>query len=173
MKSPKKIQYKKEYYIRTKKQRERYYSNKKEILNKARIYYLQNRSKILKRTKDKYHADEIKFKENKDFRKIYLKRLEDIRIAHERRNRVERKEVLEAFPKIECQKCGFKDTRALQIDHINGGGNKERKSFRNPSKYYEHIKSHVDNYQLLCANCNWIKKHEEKEARKTKKYQSA
>ena len=107
MKSPKKIQYKKEYYIRTKKQRERYYSNKKEILNKARIYYLQNRSKILKRTKDKYHADEIKFKENKDFRKIYLKRLEDIRIAHERRNRVERKEDLEAFPKIECQKCGW------------------------------------------------------------------
>ena len=64
-----------------------------------------------------------------------------------------------------CTSCGFFDRRALQIDHVNGGGNKERKLFRHG--YYEKIldaiKEGVNKYQLLCANCNWIKRYEKKE----------
>ncbi len=61
-----------------------------------------------------------------------------------------------------CVLCGFSDTRALQIDHIRGGGLKERKK-RNLST----IRSRIVNmpavearkdYQILCANCNYIKK---------------
>jgi len=57
--------------------------------------------------------------------------------------------------------CGFTDIRALQIDHINGGGTKEFKQ-KNSGGIYKHIlglpldKVHV-NYQILCANCNRIK----------------
>jgi len=40
-----------------------------------------------------------------------------------------------------CVRCGFSDIRALQIDHIK------------------------NKYQLLCANCNWIKRYEDKEKR--------
>jgi hypothetical protein len=55
-----------------------------------------------------------------------------------------------------CSKCGISDPRVLQIDHKNGGGNKERKKFGTSQIYYRIIKK-PQNYQLLCANCNWIK----------------
>ena len=58
---------------------------------------------------------------------------------------------------------GCRDIRCLQIDHVNGGGLKERHSFSG-SKYasvvLSKIRSGSKEYQLLCANCNWIKKHE-------------
>jgi len=50
----------------------------------------------------------------------------------------------------------------LQIDHINNNGHKERKSFKNTYRHYEYIlkqiKTGSKDYQLLCANCNWIKR---------------
>jgi len=64
-----------------------------------------------------------------------------------------------------CIRCGFSDIRALQIDHVNGGGNKELKAWAyNRRKYYQMVFDNSDGkYQLLCANCNWIKKSENKE----------
>lgn len=63
-----------------------------------------------------------------------------------------------------CIECGFSDVRALQIDHVNGGGTKEMKDFKgNYNRYYKNVILSVNNnenkYQLLCANCNWIKRH--------------
>lgn len=64
-----------------------------------------------------------------------------------------------------CSNCGFSDIRALQIDHVNGGGsNKERN--RNSSYYKKVAKSIEKNekeFQILCANCNWIKRWEKGE----------
>lgn len=69
-----------------------------------------------------------------------------------------------------CIKCGFSDIRALQIDHINGGGSKERKSGGYVGNFHKHVLRSVLNqenkYQLLCANCNWIKRVENKEQKK-------
>ena len=70
-----------------------------------------------------------------------------------------------------CVRCGFSDIRALQIDHINGGGYIERKSYpTNPKKYYSDIllsiKKEEGKYQLLCANCNWIKRFENNETKR-------
>jgi predicted nucleic acid-binding Zn ribbon protein len=48
----------------------------------------------------------------------------------------------------------------LQIDHVNGNGNKERNF--NKYNYYKYILNKIKNYskdyQLMCANCNLIKK---------------
>lgn len=69
-----------------------------------------------------------------------------------------------------CVKCGFDDKRALQIDHINGGGSKERKKMGLNGSFHSHVlKSFIEKenkYQLLCANCNWIKRFENNEVRK-------
>jgi hypothetical protein len=66
-----------------------------------------------------------------------------------------------------CVKCGFSDIRALQIDHLNGGGCKEYQAARNSYDYYrkilEKVKAGSKEYQVLCANCNTIKKHVNKE----------
>lgn len=65
----------------------------------------------------------------------------------------------------ECIKCGFTDPRALQVDHINGSGHKDRKAIK--GVFYTTVIQSVLNkevkYQLLCANCNWIKRYENKE----------
>ncbi len=69
-----------------------------------------------------------------------------------------------------CVKCGFDDARALQIDHVKGGGHKERKEqrFLGGGKTYHleviaSVESGEGKYQLLCANCNWIKRSENNE----------
>lgn len=69
-----------------------------------------------------------------------------------------------------CKRCGNRDYRVLQIDHIDGGGAEERRSFG--VNYFKAIPLRVldertrPNYQLLCANCNWIKRVERQEWRK-------
>lgn len=92
------------------------------------------------------------FKNCKNYQKIYLRNL--------------RKSVLEALGG-KCIKCGFADIRALQIDHINGGGSKERKNLGTGGSFHKQVlKSFIANenkYQLLCANCNWIKRFENNE----------
>jgi len=60
--------------------------------------------------------------------------------------------------------CGFDDFRALQIDHINGGGSSERKTLKKDSLYREVLKDNTNKYQLLCANCNSIKRIENNES---------
>lgn len=59
------------------------------------------------------------------------------------------------------------DIRCLQIDHINGGGTKERKQFSNYVVYKRYVLSQLKigskDYQLLCAYCNWLKRVKSKE----------
>jgi len=63
-----------------------------------------------------------------------------------------------------CVICGFSDIRALQIDHINGGGHKKKiEKDHQISLYHEVLKDDGSTYQLLCANCNWIKRAENNE----------
>jgi len=66
----------------------------------------------------------------------------------------------------ECVKCGMRDLRCLQLDHINGGGNTDNVN-RTSSSYNKLLKNPQELFmklQLLCANCNWIKRYEEHEA---------
>ena len=79
--------------------------------------------------------------------------------------------VIDPFKVIEkyggqCSRCGFSDIRALQIDHVNGGGCQEIKR-HTLSGYYKKVMDNKNGkYQLLCANCNWIKRYENGECRK-------
>lgn len=71
---------------------------------------------------------------------------------------------------FKCIKCGFSDIRALQIDHINGGGAKEQKTMNGNKGVYRYYRDHPKEtkkkLQILCANCNWIKRHVNNENRK-------
>ena len=61
---------------------------------------------------------------------------------------------------------GCKDTRCLQIDHKFGGGSRERKQLGGDAQrkiYKAVLQDEVGKFQLLCANCNWIKRAENKE----------
>lgn len=62
-----------------------------------------------------------------------------------------------------CNRCGFSDKRALQFDHVNGGGYADRKKHRGQAMYRNILSTAGAGFQVLCANCNWIKKHEDRE----------
>lgn len=66
-----------------------------------------------------------------------------------------------------CCRCSFGNKKALQIDHVFGGGNQEHDEIKN---HYSFLKKVLEDtgglYQILCANCNWIKRAEKLEHRK-------
>lgn len=80
------------------------------------------------------------------------------------RTRQLRQDVLKALGG-QCGLCGFDDWRALQIDHVNGNGSKDRARFLNKDQFYRAVIAEPDAYQCLCSNCNWIKRYEQGEHR--------
>ncbi len=102
-------------------------------------------------------------------KKYYKNNLEERREYYKLNARKYRlKTRLELLKKLgnKCKHCGISDFRVLQIDHVNGGGSKELKGVikgQGRAKYYKHILKNKKDYQILCANCNWIKRHEEGE----------
>ena len=152
MRTKRKIEYDRRYYREHKKEisvrvKAFYYSHRKEIAAYGKKYYDQNKDRL----KDVWNTRQ---------RKRYLlhrdSMLEWQRIHHQRM----RIEILELLGGCFCKECGFSDWRALQIDHIEGGGHEERK------KQKEIVKKNPERYQVLCANCNWIKKYEKGESSK-------
>lgn len=80
-----------------------------------------------------------------------------------------REKVLEFFGgKCMNPKClvpgGCSDKRCLQIDHIKAVG---KHRLIGAELYFDILENPNSKqiYQLLCANCNWIKRHENKETR--------
>jgi hypothetical protein len=78
-----------------------------------------------------------------------------------------RLEILELLGGARCCKCGFTDWRALQIDHIHGNGKGDSMTKGGNTNLWSlrgWLKNHPEEsrgiYQVLCANCNWIKRHE-------------
>lgn len=80
---------------------------------------------------------------------------------YQRRKRKELRDAVLNLLGRSCRKCGFVDERALQVDHINGGGRQE--SLRGHMTMYRKILQNPVGYQVLCANCNWIKRYENRE----------
>jgi hypothetical protein len=59
-----------------------------------------------------------------------------------------------------CTRCGFKDVRALTLDHVLNNGAKERAEIGERGVYKRAIEGHESEYQILCMNCQFIKRVE-------------
>jgi len=123
-------------------------------------YAKKNRKKLSEYSLEYYYKNNLKEYQRDWYKKNLLENREKRRKNNEKR-RLEI--IIEMGSK--CKHCGYdKDIRALQIDHVNGQGNKERKSFgHSQSALNKKVRSEPVKYQLLCANCNWIKRYEQKE----------
>lgn len=66
-----------------------------------------------------------------------------------------------------CKHCGFSDIRALSIDHINGGGRQHRNEIKRNcgTDFYRWLRdnNHPDGFQVLCYNCQIIKRFDNNE----------
>lgn len=155
--------YKAEYQLRKKYFKEygkkRYQGHKKEYNERSKLWarnHPEKSKEINKRCRDKH-------------RKEYNLRVKE----YSKRKREETK--LELFKLLGGQCMNpyglhdkpFTDIRCLQIDHVHGGGVKELHSITNRWQYHlkilREIQAGSKDYQLLCANCNWIKKVENHE----------
>lgn len=68
---------------------------------------------------------------------------------------------------IKCSRCGFTDERALSLDHINGDGCVLREQTKcSKTAQYAKNNGYPDNLQVLCMNCQYIKRDENKEYRR-------
>lgn len=131
----------------------------------------------LSKTQIKYRRySKVKLSKLRSFKKNeYLSQREYAKRNPEKINgylKKERNATVEALGG-KCIQCGFDDKRALQIDHIDGGGSKERKERNFKGSFNKHVLQSFlkgeNKYQLLCANCNWIKRSVNNEMNKSKK----
>lgn len=95
------------------------------------------------------------------YEKRHRSRLNVMKTAHRARVKAKLFELMGG----RCVRCGFEDIRALQVDHVNGVPAGLRRVPQNPHrggyKLYLAIlagKYALEDFQLLCANCNWIKR---------------
>lgn len=117
-------------------------------------YYKKNREKMneLQREWKKRNPDKVK----------------ESLARHYKTVRQLREKVIEFMGGV-CIRCGYKeDIRALQIDHIHPIGYTSRKDRKNKERgrmLYLKILDHPEligvKYQVLCANCNTIKRFED------------
>lgn len=145
-----------------------------------REYYKKNKDRILKRrkelvtleSKEKQHARGILFYSKNRERILELAKIKNkpyyeskkLYFSQKRKELItKRREELINLYGGKCVKCGYSDHRALQFDHINGDGSIDKKNGIRNVKLYNEIKNNRNRFQLLCANCNWIKRYENNE----------
>lgn len=124
--------------------------------------------------RERYLASKRKWARKKAKDPVYSeKRREDHRRferKHKKRRAVEKKafRLRTRFEMIalmggKCVKCGFSDHRALQVDHINASDTKWIDNKLGGYVFYRQLlrgEYDLSEFQLLCANCNWIKRWE-------------
>jgi len=73
------------------------------------------------------------------------------------RSREIRLEVIDYYSngEMKCKECGENNIEFLEIDHIDGGGNKHKKEEKYTNLYhYLKRNNFPDGYQILCSSCN-------------------
>ena len=121
----------------------------------------ERRREIKRISEAKRRADPNKLQKQKEYQKKYRKSYNKERgreLAKQRRFE-QRLEVIKYYGG-RCSCCGESDPCFLAIDHINGGGNKHRKSLGQAHcitpRWY--IKNNFPKgFQVLCHNCNMAK----------------
>lgn len=109
-------------------------------------YRLKNKEKIsaYKKTKKYKILNKLNREKNKEKRKLT--------------NLKYKLDAFNAYGGAFCSCCGEKEVYFLAIDHVNGGGRKERKkSGRHGHHMYRWLKknNYPDCYRVLCHNCNF------------------
>lgn len=95
------------------------------------------------------------------------KRVKIMKGSHKFHNRqIER--IFHILNQFECQNCGISDKRFLEIDHIAGQGNRKLKTLPGRASqerryYIKHPQQCREDLQILCSNCNQLKKEERME----------
>lgn len=138
----------------------------------ARQYRQKNREKL--REYQRNYFAKIREKRALQLHMGYLRNREEKLQKAKERGWLAKFKVLEYYGggKCACVRCSYDDIRALTIDHINGGGQKQRKESRvipSGTHFYSYLikQNYPKGFQTLCTNCQRIKQFENKEWRQS------
>ncbi len=74
------------------------------------------------------------------------------------RNLLLREKVINHYGGHECVNCDETFKEVLVLDHMNGGGEQERKTYRGNSLFYKlKREGYPPGYQVMCLHCNFLK----------------
>lgn len=112
------------------------------------------------------------------WRKAHPQRRRELALKSYNKRALEIKiELIQILGGPKCSRCGFNtDIRALEFDHIQGHGNEDRQAYGVSSPmalrriYVGNPKLAKQKLQILCANCNKIKKYERWEVTGKRRY---
>jgi hypothetical protein len=127
---------------------------KQRLLNPVRIAYNK------KKCKERYHKNPEWYA---NYRKEYsANNRQALRDYQENLRHTLREQALEVLGS-KCVKCGSIDKRFFHIDHINGGGCREKRLAGTNQTNYKKILANPKDYQILCVEDNWLKRYENNE----------
>ena len=141
-----------------------YLDNRKFTDKRASVNYYRNHPEEAKKKLQIFcsNCNEIK-KYDLLQKKWNLKHHSESAERSRKKNSTQRQEAHQSLGGDICNQCSFDDPKAMQIDHIYGGGRADRAQF---SSYYVWLDDIIDNpekarekLQILCVNCNIIKQH--------------
>lgn len=135
------------------------WQNKEQERSYNTAYYAQNGEHLREYAKAYYYAKKDGTFVPRVPESAGMTTLEAKRLWSRRAQEKLRKKAIDSLGGPKCKHCGFSDERALQIDHVNGGGVEERKRIGWKTMLRRVIQQPHE-YQVLCANCNWIKRAE-------------
>jgi hypothetical protein len=153
-----------------KKKRRKEYSAKRRLdplyREKANLWSQKWRERNPEREKELKRAYYLKHRDVLIAKNVQYSKTHHLEKTISRRNRFTllRKQLLDKF-KNRCAVCGIEDARVLQLDHVFGGGRNHLKESGGSRwvMYKSALADTLGKFQLLCANCNWIKRLENKE----------
>jgi len=139
------------------KNHENYINNKEKFIAKSREYYYSNPKKVREQKKKYTEKNKVHLK---SYHKEYVSRNREHINENIRKYQASLRSKLFNILGNKCAICGITEVKLLTIDHIKGGGSKEKK--REGGRYVtrhlhklgwpeDYIK---DNYQILCWNHN-------------------
>jgi hypothetical protein len=121
-------------------------ANYDRIMEHRRLRYEENRQLLNQKQLDYYHRNKEQINSDANYSRRKARHAELRRMAIERMGG-------------HCVSCGLTDYRALQFDHIDGGGAEYKQRGRNLRLLYRKIADGTvaNGLQLLCASCHAIK----------------
>lgn len=132
-------------------------------------YYLDNKDKISEKSKRHYLKNRETTKEHrmstlKSWRLANPEKVRQQGLRHNARAKLSALTYYSGGPP-RCAHCGISDIDVLCLDHINGGGYKQRKELNcgAGTAFYQWLKGqgYPEGYQVLCWNCNIKKRIQE------------
>lgn len=151
---------KRRYYIANKAKiclqgKQRYVTNKAKIDQQHKQYYMAHKEEAAIRTR-KYRRDNLAKLCRKNSQYVATHKAEIRR--NQKQYQINRR--IQVFDHYghRCVCCGETTPAFLEIDHINGSGNKHRREVGCANMYVWLIKhNYPKGFQVLCSNCNKAK----------------